>query len=180
MRRPVRVLLIIAAAVIGFFVAWMHHSPSPSPAVTPMSGVRVVGAPRTAGEVDIPHPVAENNEIDLRPQRESITPGGDPIAKTVQKLLDEPDDPVNPRAIPRNTRLLSLNVKSGLAVVDLSREFNALNDHGSTAEEIAQNSLRETLAQFPQIKKMRVTVEGKQFEGGHSGAWDDVPVRDDA
>ena len=46
-------------------------------------------------------------------------------------------------------------------------------------ESLAQNSLRRTLAQFPEVQKMVVLVEGKPFEGEHADWNEPIPVRDE-
>jgi spore germination protein GerM len=64
------------------------------------------------------------------------------------------------------------------AVIDLSSEFKKLGNLGSQGESDAQSALIKCLAKSPEVQKMRVLVEGKLYEGEHSGEWDAIPVRD--
>lgn len=136
---------------------------------------------RPAGpEVRITRPAVKGNAVVLHEEPVRITPGGDPIAKTIEKVLATAAEGPTHSAIPAGTRLLSLHVHDGLAKINLSREFRALSEQGDTGESLAQNALRSALAQFPAVRKMTVLVDGTLYEGEHSGEWSDIPVRDDA
>jgi len=63
--------------------------------------------------------------------------------------------------IPRNTTILSLKIKNGLATIDLSREiFN--DDSGAIGESLGISSIVNTLTEFDNIKKVKFKVEGKE------------------
>ncbi len=63
--------------------------------------------------------------------------------------------------IPRNTSILSLKIKNGLATVDLSSEiFN--HDSGAIGESLGISSIVNTLTEFDNIKKVKFKVEGKE------------------
>jgi hypothetical protein len=79
---------------------------------------------------------------------------------------------------PKGTRLLSVEVKAGVATLDFSKEFNALANNGDTTESLAQKSLRSALAKFPEVQKMRVTVEGKSFDSQNTDWSTPFAVRD--
>jgi spore germination protein GerM len=113
----------------------------------------------------------------LQPETVRINPAGDPIAQTLEQLFATTEGG-GPSAFPQGTRLLSLKVETGVATLDLGSEFRKINVMGDTGESLAQNALRQALAQFPEVQKMTVLVEGKPFEGEHSGAWVEIPVRD--
>ena len=104
-----------------------------------------------------------------------------PVPRTVESavaaLVATANEP-GVSAIPRGTRLLSVVVKDGVATIDLSKEFNALGTMGDTGESLAQNALRRSLAQFPEVERMTVRVDGAVYGGEHSGEWSDIPVRD--
>jgi spore germination protein GerM len=172
MRRALPIILVLVFAGLGFYISRTLTVP-PSP---PGQTLAIRTKP---DHTVITTPVVENNEFKLKPGEVQITPGGDPIAKTLQALMKAADDKKSESAIPAGTELVSVKVKDGLAVVDLSDSFNLLNKKGDTTQSLAQQQLRAALAQFPEVKKMRVTVNGKVFEDGHSGPWDDIPVRDD-
>ena len=77
---------------------------------------------------------------------------------------------------PKGTHLLSVDVKDTLATVDVSKEFNQLQNKGESYEGAAQKKLCAALAPFSQIETMRLTVEGKDYES-QAADWRKVPVR---
>ncbi len=175
MRRVLPVVLLIVLAFAGLGVYFARKLASPSAQQVDSAPVRQTGRDRA----DITTPVVEDNEFKLKKQSVNISPGGDPAVKTLEALLKAGGTKGFESAIPAGTGLLSLKVKGGRAVVDLTDDFNLLNKKGDTMQSLAQQQIRAALAQFPDIKKMRVTVDGKLFEDGHSGPWDDIPVRDE-
>jgi len=82
-------------------------------------------------------------------------------------------------AIPEGTKLVHLELTpDGVCIADLSKEFLAVSNTGSTGESEAQNALCNALAGFDRVKKLTVKVDGAVFEGEHSGEWSEIPVRD--
>jgi len=77
--------------------------------------------------------------------------------------------------IPQGTRLLSVNLKDGVATLDFSKEFGKLADMGETTEGQAQKLILKTLAPISTVDKVTVTVEGKPFVGQTD--WDRLDVR---
>jgi hypothetical protein len=167
MRRAVAIILVIlvvGAGIAGFLYANRMFGGAPSG--------------QGDGQLHISRPRFKGNEVVL--EKESIPPAasGDPVKNALDRLFGTAEDGKGASAFPKGTRLLSLKIQDKLAVLDLSEDFKAVNNMGDTGESLAQNALRDTLAQFPQIEKMRVLVAGRAFEGEHSGPWDDIPVRD--
>jgi germination protein M len=159
MRRALLILVVIAVAGgTGFWFATR-------------------GAPSERQSIEVPRPVERSNAVQLRDETVPVPRGADRV-RTALKALMEPVRGGEPGAVPAGTRLLDVHVRDGLATVNLSSEFAAINDGGDTGESVAQRALRRALAQFPQVDRMCVLVDGKLFEGGHSGEWDNVPVRD--
>lgn len=170
MRRALPVVL--GAAVIAGAAVTLYLRSAPAPPEPPAP------APPAPGTANIPRPVFEGDEYRLRSELVPIPRDGDPVAQTLTALLETAEDePAGRSAIPKGTRLLGLDVKDGVATVNLSGAFARVNEKGDTGEALAQNSLRIALAQYPQVKSMRVLVEGKLFESAHAGEWDDIPVR---
>jgi spore germination protein GerM len=171
MRRivPLALLIVLGAVAAGIYLGR---------AIAPPAAPENAGQP-PGRQVTITRPEVRDNEFVLQSEKRLIKPGEDPVKQTVEELLKTADDGKG-SSIPSGTRLVSLTVNKGLAVIELSDEFKMLNRHGESVQANAQNALRKALAQFPEIRKMRVLVGGKVFEDGHSGAWDEIPVRDDA
>ena len=70
---------------------------------------------------------------------------------------------------PKEAKLKSLTVKNGLATVDFSKELTRRFVGGSTGELMLVGSLVDTLTEFPEIKKVQITVEVQIVEtiAGH-------------
>jgi len=82
--------------------------------------------------------------------------------------------------IPPGTRLRSVRIdEDGTAVADFSREIQDNFNGGARFEQVMVYSIVNTLAQFPQVKRVRILVEGQPVEslGGHIDA--SVPLEPD-
>jgi spore germination protein GerM len=88
-----------------------------------------------------------------------------PVKDSVTALLAESGS----SPFPKGTRLLSVDIKDGVAALDFSKEFNRLANSGDSTESQAQKALCAALAKFPDVQKMHVTVEGKSFDSQAGG-----------
>ncbi len=171
MRRPLPILiltlLILAGGGLGY---WYASSRPPQPPAPP--------TPAQTGEVEITRPGQNGNDVTLKPEKRQIPPGSSQIAQTLEALFETAQDNQGASAFPKGVKLHSVKIENGIATIDLSADFQGVNQQGDTGESLAYNALRRALAQFPEVEKMRVLVDGKPFEGEHSGAWMDIPVRD--
>ncbi|HHV64382.1 MAG TPA: GerMN domain-containing protein [Peptococcaceae bacterium] len=59
------------------------------------------------------------------------------------------------------TSLRSINIKNGIAIVDLSKEF--LEPYSNIAPEIALYGLVNTLTQFPTVELVKIRIEGQDI-----------------
>ena len=88
----------------------------------------------------------------------------------VAELIRGPRGKLIP-TLPSQTRLLSLHVdEEGLAKVSFSKAFTTDHPGGSSAEIMTVYSIVNSLtANFPQIKRVQILVEGKEIESiaGH-------------
>ncbi len=168
MRRLLLLVLLLAAAFAGGSLL-SHRSQTPAGP----------GTYKGDGSVTIATPEAEGNGVGLRTRTVEVPRNREPIKSALESLLEYHGDRAHPNALPEGTRLLGVNLRDGVVTVDLSREFNALREGGDTGESLAQNALRKTLAQFPQVQRMRVLVEGKPFESEHTDWTEPIPVRDE-
>lgn len=80
------------------------------------------------------------------------------------------------RVLPQATKINSINIKDGLATVDFSRDV-LLANVGASGEAMGIQSIVNTLTEFPEIKKVSFTVEGKVDERtmdwwGHVGLYE--------
>jgi len=76
--------------------------------------------------------------------------------------------------------LNKVTVTDGLATVDFSKEFKALENSGEAKGSIAMKAILSSLEQFPTIKLVSITVDGVTFADSAVGKWENLPVRTDA
>ena len=94
--------------------------------------------------------------------------------------------------IPSNVKVNSVKISDGTAVVDFSREIiTNINEipHSSTTETLAVYSIVNTLTEFEEIEKVKITVEGRdsgQIDGqyiedfwGHIGIYEEFTRNED-
>lgn len=88
--------------------------------------------------------------------------------KALEALIAGPQDPKLMGPLPKETRVLSLEVKGGTAYANFSREIGNFNG-GSSLEALAMASIVNTLTEFPQIQRVQFMVEGTNLDtlGGH-------------
>lgn len=97
------------------------------------------------------------------------------VAAVKQLIAKEPVTPGAFRVLPSDTRVLGVKVENGLATVDFSREVLKANV-SSSGEALGIQSIVNTLTEFPEIKRVAFTVEGKIDEEtrdwwGHVGLY---------
>ncbi len=100
----------------------------------------------------------------------------------VQALIAGPKaNSVLYRTFPPETRLLGLNLSGDTAVVNFSRELISKHWAGSWSEELTIYSLVNSLTELPQIRRVRIMVEGNNNVsiGGHVFLDQDFERRDD-
>ena len=70
-------------------------------------------------------------------------------------------------AVPRGTELLGIDIRDGIAMVDLSREFGS----GSEIAAVRQAQVVYTLTQFPTVKSVEFRIDGEPMAviEGHEG-----------
>jgi germination protein M len=107
----------------------------------------------------------EDNLAYLVPEVRPIINDGDFYKRTVQEIVKGPTDAQAYPTIPSTVKVNSVTVKNGLAIVDFSKDIitdTAEIPHSSTTELLAIYSIVDTLTEFKEIMKVRITIEGKQ------------------
>ena len=163
-----KVVIVVLLAVLGLIFG-LYYS------------VRTQGVPayQNDGRVTINRPKVVNNEVVLVPEDKNIPTTGDPVALTLQALFQDADEHSTDRAIPKGTKLVKVTVKDSVAEIELSKEFLDLGKSGDSAISAAQNSILKSLEQFPSIAKVTILVDGKVFDDGASGKWENLTIRDE-
>ena len=142
-------------------------SPSGSPSAPPSSPPSGSPSPSTPTETMV---VRAYYVLEGAPGVEGMVPTLRVVPKTtgvaraaMGALLDA--DPIRDdysqisTAIPAGTRLLGISIKSGVATVDLSREFESGGGSASARYRLAQ--VVYTLTQFPTVRAVLFQIEGR-------------------
>ena len=116
-------------------------------------------------------PPVENTPPVEAPQ----TAGATPLRDALTALLDRENNTAS-SSFPRGTRLLNVDLKDKTALVDVSKEFNQLQNKGESNEGQVQKRLCAALARFPNVDTLHLTVEGKDYES-QAADWRSIPVR---
>ena len=166
--RALRWILVVALlAILAFGAGYWYTSRRPHLAPKP-TGVTT----KPSVVVYVPHFADTRTEWEAKPV--PVGEGEDPLRIALEHLLITRDTP-----FPQGTRLLRVSVKEGLAEVDFSRELVENFPGGSTTEAWIVESLCRTLAQFSDVEKVRILVEGKRVEtiGDHIDIGEPIPIR---
>jgi hypothetical protein len=128
----------------------------------------------------------EDNLAYLVPEIRLVINDGDFYKRIVQEIAKGPSDKQAYPTIPSTVKVNSVTVVNGLAIVDFSKEIITDTQeipHSSMTEVLAIYSIVDTLTEFKEIQKIRITIEGKQkgsIDGlyiedfwGHVGIYDD-------
>ena len=124
--------------------------------------------------VKVPTIIEENGGVKFRDRNVDVPKGEDDVRTAITSLLKDSAHP-----LPEGTTLIDLKVNDETVRINFSKDFNKLEEMGNEGESTAQKALRRTLAQFKEIDRMLVQVEGKAFESQHTDWSAPIPVRDD-
>jgi len=112
-------------------------------------------------------------------REERVIPQTDEVAlAAVETLINDAKG-----IFPKNTKVLGITIEKGLATINFSKEVLTNSNVGSDGEELAIQSVVNTLTEFPNIEKVAFQVEGSA-EGpardwwGHIGLYDQPFTRD--
>ncbi|MDH7577219.1 MAG: GerMN domain-containing protein [Bacillota bacterium] len=120
---------------------------------------------------------ADREAMYLVPEEREVTVKDEPLeAVMLQELIRGPQKPGLQATIPRGTRLLSVSVVSGVAYVNLSKEFKINHWGGSAGERMTLWSVVNSLCKLPGIQKVQFLLEGEKQESilGHMGTLEPV------
>lgn len=121
--------------------------------------------------------------LHLVPEERTVVQRGETVEElAIWELIKGPALEGHVRTVPKETRLLSLQVVEGIAYVNFTREIQTRHSGGSTGEMLTVQAIAHTLVgNNKQIKKVQFLLEGK-IEGsiwGHGITSEPVePARD--
>lgn len=165
-RTPLLPLLVLAG---GIFAAGCHKVDTTFEAV-PVTSQTAGSGNASAATAPAPTSAPDANTA----QTASATPLRDALT-----ALFERENNTASSAFPKGTRLLNVDLKDKVALVDVSKEFNQLQNKGESYEGQVQKHLCAALARFSSVDTLHLTVEGKDYES-QAADWRSIPVRPQA
>ncbi len=117
----------------------------------------------------------EDNAYLIEETRE-ITVNGEPYKAAIEELIKGPESSQLYPTIPSDVRVNSVKISDGTATVDFSKEIITSFEeipHSSTTEVLAIYSIVDTLTEFEEIDRVKITVEGRD-----SGEIDELYIED--
>ncbi|WP_227764661.1 GerMN domain-containing protein [Zhaonella formicivorans] len=101
----------------------------------------------------------------LKGEERTVPKNGKPVAELmITELIQGPESPGLTATIPKETKLLSLEIANGIAYVDFSREIKTKHPGGSAGETMTIYSVVNTLTQLPEIEAVQFLIEGQKQE----------------
>ncbi|MBE8951145.1 MAG: GerMN domain-containing protein [Quinella sp. 3Q1] len=93
----------------------------------------------------------------------------DKYTAAVEALREEPEEENLTTIFPKKAAIKSITVRDGLATVDFDGSILKGFVGGSTGEEFFIGSIVDTLTNFPEVKRVKFLVDGKEIEtlSGH-------------
>ena len=110
-------------------------------------------------------------------RRTVSTEKDDKYTAAMKSLLTGTKEKGQTNVFPKHVKLRSVKVQDGVATVDFSKELQKNFNGGSTGEEMLVGSIVNTLTDFPEVKKVRIRIEGEDVEtlSGHMDLSEPLP-----
>jgi hypothetical protein len=122
-------------------------------------------------KVQLVTPSRDGEDLKLGKHESDVPAGEDPRLFALNHFLRES------KIVPDDAKVVGIEVKDGLALVDVSPSFN--QTYGTFDEEALLKGIRATLAQFKDIDKVQFFVEGKVVSTlGNVDLSEPIPVRE--
>ncbi|MBR1552844.1 MAG: GerMN domain-containing protein [Schwartzia sp.] len=96
-------------------------------------------------------------------------PAEDKYTAAAKALVAGTKEPGLTNIFPMGVKVLGVKVEGDLATVNFSKELTHKFVGGSTGEQMLVSALVNTMTEFPEIKRVLITVEGERIEtiAGH-------------
>lgn len=93
----------------------------------------------------------------------------DQYTAAMRSLMSGTQEKGQTAIIPKQAKLQSVKVENGTASVSFSKELSKNFVGGSTGEEMLVGSIVNTLTEFPEVKRVKILIDGKSVESlsGH-------------
>jgi germination protein M len=113
---------------------------------------------------------SDDEAMYLKGEKRAVPKDDRPVAELmIEELIKGPKSQDLMPTIPEGTKLLSLEVKEKIAIVNFSKEIQTNHPGGTTGESMTVYSIVHTLTQLPDIEAVKFLVEGEEQEAiwGH-------------
>ncbi|ORU01310.1 spore germination-like protein [Anaerovibrio sp. JC8] len=109
------------------------------------------------------------------------TSGTNKYKAVMEALMEGTNDSKLSVVMPKQAKLLGVSVSGDTAKVDFDKALVKNFNGGSTGEEFLVGSIVNTLTEFPEIKKVQITIEGRNVESikGHMDTSKPLPRMDE-
>lgn len=176
MNRTGRAAMAALSAAALFFTAGCEDAARPdSPSAASTAEKSASGKPADAAgqyaaqgqvEVTLYFPNDQGNGLGVV---KSAVAAKDKYTEAVKALVRGTDKPGLTNIFPADVKVRGVRVKDGIATADFSRALTQKFVGGSTGERMLVGALVNTLTEFPEVKKVLITVEGERIEtiSGH-------------
>jgi len=146
--------------------------PAPPPRTPPGTGTTTAPKSATVYRVD-----ASGERARLVPEKVPLPAGKDPMAAALNAMARVKDSPLPPGTQVRSVATMA----RGTVHVDFNQAFQKNFPGGNEEEALTLGAVTGTLAHFPGVERVLITVEGKKIDslGGHESLREPLPVRGD-
>ena len=152
-------MLILILSLTGCSLA-QNKTPDKDPAIDPKPSQEKVTFTLYFGD---------NQAMYLKGEERAVTKSGNLAELMVNELIKGPGAKDSVATIPRETKLLSLEITGGVAYANFSKEIKTNHWGGSAGEMMTVFSIVNTLTQLQEINKVQFLIEGEKQEAiwGH-------------
>ena len=171
-------VIVLSILLVSAVLAGCTKTPGPTP-----NGQQGVQPPEQKLNLAVYYVKMTQDDAYLVREVHQVSPTAGVARAALEELINtNPADPGAARVLPQATKINSINIVNGTATVDFSREVLRANV-GASGESLGIQSIVNTLTEFPEIKKVSFTVEGK-VDGqtmdwwGHVGLYEQPFSRD--
>lgn len=138
--------------------------------ISSLTGSSSSGTQATVSALDIKVYYPDENAMGLVAVEKTINvEEGEKYQAAVEALMAGTDTQGLIEVFPKTARVLGVTVSGNIATVNFGKSLQTDFTGGSTGEEMLIGSVVNTLTEFPEIKKVKILIDGKEVEtlSGH-------------
>ncbi len=180
--KPIRCLLTILSIIILLMVAGCDNQNTATSGNNPQKSNETAQteiavsqndgktATDTKKQIEVTVYFPDANAEKLIAAKRQIPDNDSKYTETVNALIAGPASKAEGISVmPKGAKVLHVTVNNNTATVDFNKEFQTNFTGGSTGEIMLIGSIVDTLTEFPEIKTVQFTLEGRPMDilGGH-------------